>query len=106
MLGIELSFKTSSPDGLLLCTFSPGDQDEFLAIQIKGGRPYFLFDPQVSKVSPLQKVNNALKSVAVQENRMQPPPTLPDILTDTMQCFLKETSPDLLFLFPFSLSFR
>lgn len=46
-LGIKLSFKTWSPDGLLLCAFSPGDQEEFLAIQIKNGRPYFLFDPQV-----------------------------------------------------------
>lgn len=45
--GIELTFKTRSPDGLLLCAFSPGNQDEFVAIQIKGGRPYFLFDPQV-----------------------------------------------------------
>lgn len=48
--GVELSFKTQSPDGLLLCAFSPGNQEEFLAIQIKGGRPYFLFDPQVCKV--------------------------------------------------------
>uniref|UniRef100_A0A3Q3B8L8 Usher syndrome 2A (autosomal recessive, mild) n=1 Tax=Kryptolebias marmoratus TaxID=37003 RepID=A0A3Q3B8L8_KRYMA len=44
---VGLSFKTWSPDGLLLCAFSPGDQEEFLAIQIKNGRPYFLFDPQV-----------------------------------------------------------
>lgn len=46
-LGVELSFKTWSPDGLLLCAFSPEDQEEFLAVQIKNGRPYFLFDPQV-----------------------------------------------------------
>lgn len=45
--GVELSFKTRSPDGLLLCAFSPGNQEEFLAIQLKNGRPYFLFDPQV-----------------------------------------------------------
>ncbi|KAM6942982.1 usherin [Xenentodon cancila] len=49
--GVELSFKTHSPDGLLLCAFSPGDQEEFLAIQIKNGRPYFLFDPQGSAVA-------------------------------------------------------
>lgn len=48
--GVELSFKTRSPDGLLLCAFSPGNQEEFMAIQIKGGRPYFLFDPEVCKV--------------------------------------------------------
>ncbi|XP_069030560.1 usherin [Embiotoca jacksoni] len=49
--GLELSFKTRSPDGLLLCAFSPGNQEEFLAIQIKNGRPYFLFDPQGSAVA-------------------------------------------------------
>ncbi|KAM3624776.1 uncharacterized protein V6R79_001428 [Siganus canaliculatus] len=49
--GVELSFKTLSPDGLLLCAFSPGNQEEFLAVQIRGGRPYFLFDPQGSAVA-------------------------------------------------------
>uniref|UniRef100_A0A3P8RYW1 Usherin n=1 Tax=Amphiprion percula TaxID=161767 RepID=A0A3P8RYW1_AMPPE len=49
--GVKVSFKTRSPDGLLLCTFSPGNQEEFLAIQIKNGRPYFLFDPQGSAVA-------------------------------------------------------
>ncbi|TDH17235.1 hypothetical protein EPR50_G00006290 [Perca flavescens] len=49
--GVELSFKTRSPDGLLLCAFSPGNQEEFLAIQLKNGRPYFLFDPQGSAVA-------------------------------------------------------
>ncbi|XP_059204973.1 usherin [Centropristis striata] len=49
--GVELNFKTRSPDGLLLCAFSPGSQEEFLAIQIKNGRPYFLFDPQGSAVA-------------------------------------------------------
>lgn len=48
--GVELSFKTRSPDGLLLSAFSPGNQEEFLALQIKDGSPYFLFDPQVCKV--------------------------------------------------------
>uniref|UniRef100_A0A3B3X6F7 Usher syndrome 2A (autosomal recessive, mild) n=1 Tax=Poecilia mexicana TaxID=48701 RepID=A0A3B3X6F7_9TELE len=47
----QLSFKTWSPNGLLLSAFSPGHQEEFLAIQIKNGRPYFLFDPQGSAVA-------------------------------------------------------
>ncbi|CAL8404780.1 unnamed protein product, partial [Boreogadus saida] len=49
--GIQLSFRSRSPDGLLLCAFSPGAQDEFLALQIQDGRPYFLFDPQDSAVA-------------------------------------------------------
>nr|XP_043886757.1 usherin-like [Solea senegalensis] len=49
--GVELSFRTRSPDGLLFCAFSPGNQEEFLAIHIKNGRPYFLFDPQGSAVA-------------------------------------------------------
>ncbi|XP_061670381.1 usherin isoform X4 [Syngnathoides biaculeatus] len=49
--GVELSFKTHSPDGLLFCALSPGNQEEFLALQIKNGRPYFLFDPQGSVVT-------------------------------------------------------
>uniref|UniRef100_UPI0037E7E888 usherin n=1 Tax=Semicossyphus pulcher TaxID=241346 RepID=UPI0037E7E888 len=49
--GVELSFKTRSPHGLLLCALSPGNQEEFLAVQIKDGRPYFLFDPQGSAVA-------------------------------------------------------
>nr|XP_040024120.1 usherin isoform X2 [Gasterosteus aculeatus aculeatus] len=49
--GVELSFRTHSPNGLLLCAFSPGNQEEFLAIQLKNGQPYFLFDPQGSAVA-------------------------------------------------------
>uniref|UniRef100_A0A667ZN39 Usherin n=1 Tax=Myripristis murdjan TaxID=586833 RepID=A0A667ZN39_9TELE len=49
--GVELSFRTRAPNGLLLCAFSPGNQDEFLALQIRNGRPYFLFDPQGSAVA-------------------------------------------------------
>nr|XP_046239587.1 usherin [Scatophagus argus] len=49
--GVKLSFKTRSPDGLVFCAFSPGTQEEFLALQIKDGRPYFLFDPQGSAVA-------------------------------------------------------
>uniref|UniRef100_A0A3B5LYR8 Usher syndrome 2A (autosomal recessive, mild) n=1 Tax=Xiphophorus couchianus TaxID=32473 RepID=A0A3B5LYR8_9TELE len=51
LFGVKFSFKTWSPDGLLLSAFSPGHQEEFLAIQIKNGRPYFLFDPQGSAVA-------------------------------------------------------
>ncbi|XP_029354432.1 usherin [Echeneis naucrates] len=49
--GVRLSFRTWSQDGLLLCAFSPGNQEEFLAVQMKNGRPYFLFDPQGSAVA-------------------------------------------------------
>ncbi|XP_068172657.1 usherin isoform X1 [Antennarius striatus] len=49
--GVELSFRTRSPDGLLLCALSPGHQEEFLAVQLKDGRLYFLFDPQGSAVA-------------------------------------------------------
>ncbi|XP_029001116.1 usherin isoform X2 [Betta splendens] len=49
--GVELSFRTRSPHGLLLGAFSPGRQEEFLALQIRNGRPYFLFDPQGSAVA-------------------------------------------------------
>ncbi|XP_028328840.1 usherin isoform X1 [Gouania willdenowi] len=49
--GVTLRFKTRSPNGLLLCTFSPGNQDEFLAIQLQNGRPFFVFDPQGSAVA-------------------------------------------------------
>lgn len=53
--GIDLSFKTRSTDGLLLAALSPGNQEEFVAIQIKDGRPYFLFDPQVRRLLTLSK---------------------------------------------------
>lgn len=42
-------------DGLLLAALSPGNQEEFVAIQIKDGRPYFLFDPQVRRLLTLLK---------------------------------------------------
>ncbi|KAK6307053.1 hypothetical protein J4Q44_G00222010 [Coregonus suidteri] len=44
--GLRLSFRTRASDGLLLCAVSPGNQEEYLALQIHNGRPYFLFDPQ------------------------------------------------------------
>uniref|UniRef100_A0A672FK37 Usher syndrome 2A (autosomal recessive, mild) n=1 Tax=Salarias fasciatus TaxID=181472 RepID=A0A672FK37_SALFA len=49
--GVKLSFKTWSADGLLLCAVSPGNQEEFLAIQMRSGIPFFLFDPQGSAVA-------------------------------------------------------
>ncbi|XP_055085949.1 usherin [Periophthalmus magnuspinnatus] len=49
--GIRLSFRTQSPDGLLIAAFSPGIQEEFIAIQLKNGQLYFIFDPQGSPVS-------------------------------------------------------
>ncbi|KAJ7988957.1 hypothetical protein DPEC_G00314570 [Dallia pectoralis] len=44
--GLRLSFRTTASDGLLLCALSPGNQEEYVALQIRNGRPYFLFDPQ------------------------------------------------------------
>ncbi|XP_071790086.1 usherin-like isoform X2 [Asterias amurensis] len=59
--GIEFEFRverTTSPtspvDALLLLAISAGEQEEFIAIQLRGGRPWFLFDPQggVAAVTP------------------------------------------------------
>ncbi|KAF5890051.1 usherin isoform X1, partial [Clarias magur] len=44
--GIQLSFRTRMEEGLILCALSPGEQEEFVALQMHNGRPYFLFDPQ------------------------------------------------------------
>ena len=44
-VGISLYFKTTTKDGLLFFLASEG-QDEFVAIQLRAGRPWFLFDPQ------------------------------------------------------------
>ncbi|KAF7704133.1 hypothetical protein HF521_021205 [Silurus meridionalis] len=49
--GVQLSFRTRMEDGLILCAFSPGEQEEFVALQMRNGRPYFLFDPQASVVA-------------------------------------------------------
>ena len=60
-IGIEFEFRverTTSPttpvDALLLLAISAGEQEEFIAIQLRGGRPWFLFDPQggVAAVTP------------------------------------------------------
>lgn len=47
--GIKASFRTRVPEGLIVFAASPGNQEEYFAIQLKNGRPYFLFDPQVSE---------------------------------------------------------
>lgn len=44
--GIRFWFRTSLRDGLLMFAGSLGNQDEFIAVQFKAGRPWFLFDPQ------------------------------------------------------------
>ncbi|RXN00888.1 Usherin [Acipenser ruthenus] len=53
--GIKLSFRTREHEGLILFAVSAGSQEEYIALQIHNGRPYFLFDPQASAVavSPL-----------------------------------------------------
>ncbi|XP_016124971.1 usherin [Sinocyclocheilus grahami] len=49
--GLQLSFRTHVEEGLLLFAVSPGEQEEYVALQIHNGRPYFLFDPQASAVA-------------------------------------------------------
>ncbi|KAM5300669.1 usherin [Glossophaga mutica] len=44
--GIKASFRTRVPEGLIVFAASPGGQEEYFALQLKHGRPYFLFDPQ------------------------------------------------------------
>ncbi|CAH1791583.1 unnamed protein product, partial [Owenia fusiformis] len=44
--GIEIEFRTWQRDGLLMFAASEGNQEEFFAIQLSKGRPWFLFDPQ------------------------------------------------------------
>ncbi|XP_077013931.1 usherin [Tamandua tetradactyla] len=48
--GIKVSFRTRMPEGLIIFAASPGNQEEYFALQLKNGRPYFLFDPQGSSV--------------------------------------------------------
>ncbi|XP_053463887.1 usherin [Nycticebus coucang] len=48
--GIKASFRTRVPEGLIVFAASPGNQEEYFALQLKNGRPYFLFDPQGSSV--------------------------------------------------------
>ncbi|XP_039192169.1 usherin isoform X7 [Crotalus tigris] len=49
--GIKISFKTAELDGLLFLSMSPGNQEEFIVLQLRKGRPYFLFDPQGSAIA-------------------------------------------------------
>ncbi|EQB78597.1 hypothetical protein CB1_001073090 [Camelus ferus] len=48
--GVKASFRTTVPEGLIVFAASPGSQEEYFALQLKNGRPYFLFDPQESAV--------------------------------------------------------
>ncbi|XP_045715406.1 usherin [Phyllostomus hastatus] len=48
--GIKASFRTRAPEGVIVFAASPGGQEEYFALQLKHGRPYFLFDPQGSSV--------------------------------------------------------
>jgi hypothetical protein len=41
-----MTFRTSQSDALLFFAASPGAQEEYLVIQMRGGRLWFLFDPQ------------------------------------------------------------
>ncbi|MFT7813012.1 usherin [Arapaima gigas] len=49
--GIQLSFRTREEAGLILCAIAPGDQEEYVALQLQNGRLFFLFDPQGSAVA-------------------------------------------------------
>uniref|UniRef100_A0A8B9DD56 Usherin n=1 Tax=Anser cygnoides TaxID=8845 RepID=A0A8B9DD56_ANSCY len=49
--GIKVKFRTQEPDGLIFFSASPGNQEEYIALQLRSGRPYFLFDPQGSAVA-------------------------------------------------------
>lgn len=44
-----MKFRTQEPDGLIFFSASPGNQEEYIALQLRSGRPYFLFDPQVQQ---------------------------------------------------------
>ncbi|NP_067383.3 usherin precursor [Mus musculus] len=45
-IGIKASFRTRVPEGLILLALSPGDQEEYFTLQLKNGRPYFLYNSQ------------------------------------------------------------
>ncbi|XP_069464673.1 usherin [Ambystoma mexicanum] len=49
--GIKVSFRTKEANGLILFAVSPEHQEEYIALQLREGRPYFLFDPQGSAVA-------------------------------------------------------
>ena len=45
-VGVELWFRTRQPDGLLLYLTSASNEEEYVILQLRDGRPVFLFDPQ------------------------------------------------------------
>ncbi|XP_052593935.1 usherin [Peromyscus californicus insignis] len=49
-IGIKASFRTRMPEGLIILAVSPDNQEEYFALQLKNGRPYFLSNPQGSLV--------------------------------------------------------
>ncbi|XP_055465169.1 usherin [Psammomys obesus] len=49
-IGVKASFRTKVPDGLITLAVSPDNQEEYFALQLKDGRPYFLYNPQGSLV--------------------------------------------------------
>ncbi|KAJ1157569.1 hypothetical protein NDU88_010275 [Pleurodeles waltl] len=49
--GIKVRFRTKEAEGLILLAVSPGSQEEYIALQLRNGRPFFLFDPQGSAVT-------------------------------------------------------
>eukprot|EP00062_Callorhinchus_milii_P018719 gi/632972566/ref/XP_007902721.1/ PREDICTED: usherin [Callorhinchus milii] len=49
--GIKISFRTSQLDGVILFAVSVGNQEEYVVLQLRNGRPFFLFDPQGSAVA-------------------------------------------------------
>ena len=49
--GFELEFKTRDSNGLLVFLASQGRQEEYVALQLKSGRPWFVFDTQGRKDS-------------------------------------------------------
>ena len=46
LTGLDFWFRTRQLNGLLLFLASAGRQEEFVAVQLRFGRPWFLFDPQ------------------------------------------------------------
>ncbi|XP_032771366.1 usherin [Rattus rattus] len=49
-IGIKASFWTRVPEGLILLALHPDNEEEYFALQLKSGRPYFLYNPQGSLV--------------------------------------------------------
>ncbi|EGV92554.1 Usherin [Cricetulus griseus] len=50
---IKASFQTRMPEGLIVLAVSPDSQEEYFALQLKNGRPYFLSNPQLNVVVAL-----------------------------------------------------